>query len=144
GRKNLLGLLTPSISKFFSLEILRGVAAGIADTQFEMVLFTTGLSDSNQELFTRAIKTNLVDGIINVLPRDDNLGYITNTPYLPYVIIDYTGADIEFPKVTATNKSGAYEMTKYLIELGHKKIGFITGLMDLGCSRDRLDGYMAA
>lgn len=143
-KKNLLGLLVPSISKFFSLEIVRGVASGVEDTQFELVLFTTGLAGRNQELFSRAIKTDLVDGLIIVLPRDDNLEYLEFPPYVPCVTIDYTGVEVNFPSVTATNKSGAYDMTKYLIELGHKKIGFITGLTDLGCSRDRLEGYMAA
>lgn len=144
GRKNLLGLLVPSISKSFSLEIIRGVASGIEDTQFELVLFTTGLSGRNQELYSRAVKSQLVDGLLIVLPRNDNLEYLNKPPYVPCVIVDYTGGEVNFPRVTATNKSGAYDMTRYLIELGHKRIGFITGLMDLGCSRERLEGYMNA
>ena len=39
---------------------------------------------------------------------------------------------------------GAYEGTKYLISLGHRQIGFITGLMDLGCSQERLQGFNQA
>jgi LacI family transcriptional regulator len=34
--------------------------------------------------------------------------------------------------------------TEYLIKLGHSRIGFITGWMDLGCSMDRLEGYRSA
>jgi LacI family transcriptional regulator len=46
--------------------------------------------------------------------------------------------------VGATNWQGAYNATEYLIKLGHVRIGFITGSMDLGCSGDRLDGYRSA
>lgn len=44
----------------------------------------------------------------------------------------------------ATNRAGAYDATRYLLALGHRRIGFITGTMNLGCSIERLDGYRAA
>jgi LacI family transcriptional regulator len=46
--------------------------------------------------------------------------------------------------VGATNWQGAYTATEYLIRLGHQRIGFITGSMDLGCAVDRLEGYRSA
>ena len=30
---------------------------------------------------------------------------------------------------------------RHLLALGHRRIGFITGRMDIVCSRDRLQGY---
>ena len=41
----------------------------------------------------------------------------------------------------AANWQGAYNATEYLIQLGHKRIGFLTGWMDLGAAIDRLDPY---
>ena len=46
--------------------------------------------------------------------------------------------------VGATNWPGAYNATEYLIKLGHTRIGFITGSLDLGAATDRLDGYKSA
>jgi LacI family transcriptional regulator len=46
--------------------------------------------------------------------------------------------------VGATNYRGGYDATKYLLELGHRRIGFITGTLDLGCSRERQSGYEVA
>jgi LacI family transcriptional regulator len=46
--------------------------------------------------------------------------------------------------VGATNWQGGYNATEYLVNLGHTRIGFITGSMDLGCAVDRLDGYRSA
>jgi LacI family transcriptional regulator len=36
------------------------------------------------------------------------------------------------------------EATRYLLALGHTRIGFITGRMDIACSLDRLQGYQDA
>ncbi|HEU5088450.1 MAG TPA: substrate-binding domain-containing protein, partial [Roseiflexaceae bacterium] len=38
----------------------------------------------------------------------------------------------------------AYDATRYLIELGHQRIGIITGNLQRGCAVDRLAGYRAA
>jgi LacI family transcriptional regulator len=62
----------------------------------------------------------------------------------PFVLIDHQGTGQDCPAVGAMNWSGGYNATEYLISLGHKRIGFITGSMDLGCAVDRLAGYRSA
>ena len=144
GKRNLIGLIVPSLSTYFSLEIIRGVAEGVSDTQYELVLYTTGLSEYNEQIYLRAINGDLVDGIIVVLPRDHKENYLHSAHEIPIIAVDYSGIEIQYPRITATNVMGAYEGTKYLISLGHKRIGFITGLMDLGCSQERLQGFIQA
>ena len=144
GKRNLIGLIVPSLSSYFSLEIIHGVAEGLSDTQYELVLYTTGLSGYNEQIYLKAIRNDLVDGIIFVLPRDAKEKYLRSTHNIPIIAVDYSGNDIHYPHITVTNIMGAYEGTKYLIELGHNHIGFITGLMDLGCSIDRLEGFTKA
>ena len=39
---------------------------------------------------------------------------------------------------------GGVIATRHLLELGHKRIGIITGPDEMLCSRARLDGYSAA
>ena len=46
--------------------------------------------------------------------------------------------------VGATNWSGGLTATRHLIELGHHRIGMISGPLDLLCSRARMDGYRSA
>ncbi|MCA9955048.1 MAG: substrate-binding domain-containing protein, partial [Anaerolineales bacterium] len=46
--------------------------------------------------------------------------------------------------VSANNFQGGYDATRYLIELGHRRIGIVTGWMDMVSARDRLQGYQAA
>ncbi|NIV38128.1 MAG: substrate-binding domain-containing protein, partial [Anaerolineae bacterium] len=49
-----------------------------------------------------------------------------------------------WPYVTATDTRGAYEMTRFLLELGHRRIGYVVGPTDQQAGNDRLDGYRAA
>jgi len=63
---------------------------------------------------------------------------------LPIVVVDpSTEPGPEVSSVGATNWSGGLAATKHLIELGHERIGIITGPGELLCSRARLDGYRA-
>ncbi|MGH9106216.1 MAG: LacI family DNA-binding transcriptional regulator [Acidimicrobiales bacterium] len=64
---------------------------------------------------------------------------------VPFVVIDPSGEPApEVHSVGATNWAGGLAATKHLIDLGHRRIGTITGPSDLLCSRARLDGYHAA
>jgi LacI family transcriptional regulator len=87
----------------------------------------------------------MVDGLLLVLPRSptDYVSALMGRNF-PFVLIDHQGTGKDCPAVGATNWQGAYNATEYLIKLGHKRIGFITGSMDLGCAGDRLEGYRAA
>jgi LacI family transcriptional regulator len=145
GRTGLIGLLVPSLSRTYSLEVIQGVAEGVEESEYELVLYTTSLVEKNQELFTQALSRSLTDGLVVLLPRDGT-HYLTGLrdSHFPVVLIDHRGVSTGLPCVTASNHRGAYEATHYLIGLGHRQIGFLTGILDFGCSRDRLEGYQRA
>ena len=46
--------------------------------------------------------------------------------------------------VLADNVQGAYQITKYLIELGHRRIGLVLGETELTTGKNRLAGYRRA
>lgn len=48
------------------------------------------------------------------------------------------------PEVRIDDRQAAHDMTVHLIQLGHRRIGFIKGHPDHGASTDRLEGYRAA
>jgi len=80
-----------------------------------------------------------------VLPRNPE-AYLESLRQrrFPYVLIDHQGIDDTGPAIGATNRQGAYDATRYLIELEHRRIGFVTGALEMGCALDRLAGYKAA
>jgi LacI family transcriptional regulator len=64
---------------------------------------------------------------------------------IPMVLVDPVGDfESELPSFGAGNWGGGLAATSYLIDLGHRRIGTITGPMRYLCSQARLAGYRAA
>ena len=87
----------------------------------------------------------MADGLLIVLPREPE-AYLESLRQrdFPHVLIDQLGTDEADLSVIAANQEGGYEATKHLINLGHRRIGIITGWMDMISARQRLEGYKAA
>ncbi|MCF7910960.1 MAG: GntR family transcriptional regulator [Candidatus Cloacimonetes bacterium] len=64
--------------------------------------------------------------------------------FIPIVLLDNMASDKSIPSVTIDNFNSVFDSTKYLISLGHERIGFISGLMDSDICKDRLHGYLSA
>lgn len=144
-KTNVIGVLVPDLATSYIGEILHGIDAELAINQLELMLFTTHRTPLKEANYVANMVQGMVDGLLLVLPR--SLGDYTETltqHNFPFVLIDHQGTGTPCPAVGATNWQGGYNATEYLIKLGHKRIGFITGSMDLGCSQDRLEGYRSA
>jgi DNA-binding LacI/PurR family transcriptional regulator len=51
---------------------------------------------------------------------------------------------LEAPLVGVNNEQGAYQATRYLIDLGHERFAFLMGLETISTQRDRLCGFKRA
>jgi LacI family transcriptional regulator len=148
GRSHVIGLLLPNFHVGYGAEIMHGVDEALAQAGFDLMLYNAHRGTDRATSYMSAIERGLADGLVVVLPQDAG-------PYLktlqqrrfPCVLIDHQGRNEEAGDcfaVDVTNWQGAYDATQYLIALGHRRIGFITGRMNLGCARDRLAGYQDA
>jgi LacI family transcriptional regulator len=145
GKSNSIGVLVPDLGTGYIGEIIRGIDAELSLKGLDLILYTTHRTASKEANYVANLAKGMVDGLLLVLPRSpaDYIGTLTIRNF-PFVLIDHQGTGRDCPAVGATNWQGAYNATEYLIKLGHKRIGFITGSMDLSCSEDRLDGYRSA
>jgi LacI family transcriptional regulator len=145
GRSNLIGVLVPSLNNGYVNEIVRGVDEELAKSNYNLILYTTHRHQGKESSYVATIMNGAADGLLLVVP-------LISTSYLnalrqqsfPYVLIDQADEMEQSPVVTATNRQGAYEATKYLIGLGHHRIGFVSGLAGLNSAAERLDGYLTA
>lgn len=145
GRSHLIGLLVRDLGTGYIGEIIRGVDEELARNKYDVMLYTTHRSETQESAYVTALTRGMTDGMLLVLPRYPEAYLQTlRQKKFPYVLIDHQGIDDRGPAVGATNRAGAYDATRYLLALGHRRIGFITGSMELGCSHERLDGYRAA
>jgi LacI family transcriptional regulator len=145
GRTQMIGLLVPGLETSYIGEIMRGIDTELEIMQYDIVLYTTHRQKTKEADYVTTIIQGMVDGLLLVLPRHPQTFLDTlRQRRFPHVLIDHQGIDERGPAVGSTNRKGAFKATEYLIKLGHQRIGFITGWMDLGCSRERLAGYKEA
>jgi LacI family transcriptional regulator len=64
--------------------------------------------------------------------------------HLPVVLVDHFIPGVELPSVVPDNLAGAYAATRYLLGMGHTRIGFIRGPSKYWTLGERLAGYMLA
>ena len=60
------------------------------------------------------------------------------------VLVDRTVRGLKVSTVLVDNEASSYEAVNYLISLGHRRIGVITGLKGVTTSKERLAGYKRA
>ncbi len=63
---------------------------------------------------------------------------------VPMVILDYYDEDIKTDCVLINNHQGAYHATRYLIDKGHKKIGYLRSRIPIGNFNERAEGHYKA
>lgn len=140
----LIALLIPDITTTYMGEILRGVSGAAERLGYGLMLYTQG-SVSNIErtgYYLSMLNNSAVDGVLMIVPHDYEVIVSDLKEHdLPYVIIDHHSDTGDEPSVTATNRKGVLDAMRHLLALGHQRIGFITGRMDIICSHDRLQGY---
>ena len=144
-KTNVIGMLVPDLGTGYIGEIIHGIDAELALHQLDLMLFTTHRAAIKEANYVGNLVQGMVDGLLLVLPRNptDYISTLTQINF-PFVLIDHQGTGNPCPAVGATNWQGGYNATEYLIKLGHTRIGFITGWMDLGAATDRLEGYQSA
>ena len=143
----MIALLIPDIATSYMGEIVRGVSSAAERLNYGLMLYTQGNIGSvnhaeRTSYYLSLLNNNMVDGVLMVVPLDYEV--IVNdlkAHDLTYVIIDHHNGTGNEPSVTATNRKGVLDAMRHLMALGHRRIGFITGRMDMACSHDRLQGY---
>lgn len=140
-RTGVIGVLVPAFEPF-SAEILKGVGAAVRGTGFDLMAYA-GSQDGTGEGWERRsvsrLSGTLIDGVIMVTPTVVNVA-----GEVPIVAIDPHTGPADLPTVESDSFHGAQLATRYLIELGHTRIGFIAGRPDLRSSVLRDAGYRSA
>ncbi len=145
GRSGVIGLMIPEVAVSYSGEILRGIDEELASAGYDLLLHTTHNQRVKEPVFVHTLAHGLTEGLLLLLPSDPNayLAPLHNKKF-PYVVIDHQGFDDFSPTVVSTNWRGAFDATQYLIELGHRRIGFVAGASHTSSAHERLQGYRAA
>ncbi len=138
-RTNVIGVLVADFEPF-STEVLKGAADAIRGTGFELVAYSaSGRFDEHvgwERRYLSRLMGTLVDGALLVTPTVTDVESDG-----PIVAVDPHTGRSHLPTVTADNLQGARLGVGHLLELGHRRIGMVTGRPDLVSAQLREQGY---
>ncbi len=142
-RTNVIGVLVVDLGDPFSLELFKGIGKAIYGTEYDLIVYSSGriaaTAQSGWEHWHLSrLDGSITDGVLVVTPTTGDLTAIS-----PLVAIDPHEHNV-YPAVLSANREGAVAVMEYLIGLGHRRIGFITGRQGLVSSNRRQQGYIDA
>ncbi len=143
-RTGVIGLIVPDVADPFSILVMKGVNQAITELDYDLIIYTSGSikkrsAAERERHFVSLLNGSIADGVIIVTPAAT-----TFSTAAPVVTIDPNNECPECLTIIATNHAGAMAAMEYLIGLGHRRIGFISGRPDLQSANHRLQGYLDA
>jgi LacI family transcriptional regulator len=128
---------------FFPL-LLRGATEVCNIHEYQLLLSLFTVPAQQEAMCQRVLRSGYVDGVIVASAAVDD-------PLIPSMLRDGVQSvsigrhpDAKVHYVDGDNVGGARMAVEHLIRLGHRRIGTITGRLELTAAQDRLDGYRQA
>jgi LacI family transcriptional regulator len=147
GRSQAIALLYHNASWHYIQDVQRGVLDTARAAGYTTLMHPCDLIQPEDAcgVIEMALQRQ-VDGFILTAPADNAHALLENLDRMGVPFIRLTPSDRESPRpyVTATDRVGACEMTRYLLGLGHRRIGYVFGLYQSQAAYDRFAGYQDA
>lgn len=147
GKTLTIAVIAPFFTRPSVVERLRGIEHVIADSEYDLIVFNVETSGRRDAYFQNVSRRERVDGliIISLLPRDNDVERLKQGG-TPVVLVDVSHP--QFSQVIIDDVNGGKQATQHLLDLGHRKIGFLSDYEDSSfyftANRDRYAGYCQA
>lgn len=141
-----IGVIITDFNEYFGNELLKSMMMHNAETINCILKLSKGDPKKEEALINQLISQG-VDGLV-LLPASSDyfssklLELISSD--FPLVLVDRMMDQIPACNVSIDNKAAAYDLTKHLIDSGHKNIGIITANKKLSTNEDRVEGFINA
>ena len=142
-RTQTLALVLSDITNPFWTTVARGVEDAANKRGYHIIIGNTDESDQKQEEYLLFLMKKQVDGFLFV-PASYNVSTILQKRHVPFVVLDRRFPSNEIDSVRCDSVGGAYDLTRHLLNLGHRHIAIITGRENHTTASDRVEGYLKA
>jgi LacI family transcriptional regulator len=127
----------------YFMELLRGATVAAEQTDYNLVLYTN--VHTQLQRLRRICRAREVDGVL-LISGDEAAEAVEvfRAEELPLVVL---GRREEYPEVSYITGDGVASgllAARHLIELGHRRIGFISSLLNVQVCEDCIKGYRQA
>jgi LacI family repressor for deo operon, udp, cdd, tsx, nupC, and nupG len=135
-------VLVPDIANPFYSLFIRALEDRAQQKGYAVLLGDTRGTPEREIEYIRRVETRLADGIVQLRPSSEK-SQNNIPPDIPCV--NACGCEYTLgPGIRIDNRGAAKTMVDYLLSLGHRRIGVISGLKDNPHAMERLEGYKLA
>jgi DNA-binding LacI/PurR family transcriptional regulator len=150
GRTNTIAVIIPFFTRPSMVERLRGVENTLVGTDYDLTIYNVETPERRDECMRQVPRRGRADGVLVIsLPplKSDVIRF--SKADVPVIFVDVPYPSVKkFNRLTVEDVKGGEQVTEFLIELGHRRIGFIgdpqTTPFNFTSSNDRLRGYCNA
>lgn len=148
-RTNTIGIVVSDIQAPFFSKLVWTIDNVVSKHGYNVLICNTDEITDKEIKHLRALYERRVDGLIvsstlrNNVEISDELRALYEGD-IRVLFVDRRVNGINCPLVASDNYKGSYDGAKYLLELGHRKIGVIASNQNINSIKDRLDGFKAA
>ncbi|MBA1363934.1 LacI family DNA-binding transcriptional regulator [Burkholderia gladioli] len=140
-----IGLVVPNSTNPYFAELARGIEDQCAARGYCVFFCNSDDDPIKQRNYLRVLQEKRIDGLIIASAGEDTvLAQTLADSREPLVIVDRNIEGLSADLVQIDHERGAYLATRHLIELGHSRIGCITGPVDTAVSAMRVHGFIRA
>jgi DNA-binding LacI/PurR family transcriptional regulator len=149
GFSPVIGLLVPSVANPSHGSMARAVEVAAQARGYQVVLGNSLRDPARERQYAEDFFDFGIRGVI-VGSSPFDLGHFSDLRNRGLFIVAFDlvttgeGQELAMDSVSVDNRRAGYLATRHLVELGHRRIGYISGAMPTMSRRDRLDGYRMA
>ncbi|HPL82587.1 MAG TPA: LacI family DNA-binding transcriptional regulator, partial [Anaerolineaceae bacterium] len=145
GRSQTIGLIIPDAANLFFAEYSRKIEDFGFKAGYNVIVCNTDNETDKEAAYINALVSKQVDGVILISSTSDPE---TLNPLIshevPFVIADREFSADVADVVSLNNEQAGFDIGNYLLNLGHREIGCITGPNNFSPSIQRLNGFIRA
>ena len=140
-----LALVLTDITNPFFTTLARGVEDFASERGFSVIFCNTDESREEESEYLNVVARKQVDGILLVpaFSSRELVDFLRDCA-IPFVVLDRRIPGVEVDIVRCDSAEGAYQLTRHLIEQGHRRIIALTGSQTVTTAADRVTGYQRA
>ncbi len=147
-KTKIIGFLIPDVTNLFFAEIAKNVEQELGEKGYSIMLCNTNDNVKEENKYVDLLLSRGVDALIFCTANNSLSGnYILekfSENKIPCVAFDRYFPDMDCPVIATDDTLGAKLAVEHLIEMGHKKIGCITGPAISASAQRRFEGYRSA
>lgn len=145
GRTQTVGVVIGDITNPFYTDVVASIQQVLYRAGYAVMLCCNDRNVTLQRDHIAVLHDRMVDGlIISPTGDDEHLRTALEQTHLPIVLVDRILEGLACDSVIIDNRSAVIKAMRYLLSLGHRRIGFVAGMYESFTGRERLAGYHAA